>query len=177
MPFFFQPHIYFIFLRFWVFVGTVFPHCSHLSGLDFSNMQLFCLFTPNSLQKNKLRVCGSVEMRTHCFLNFCSRFWFIASLSDIVPGHPHVPCTVLSPFLTQLYVQLYMKQTMLCSIKIQTLLLQPPFWISSENSLHPLLCLQVDWFCTSCWAVPLLPQRCLVLQVSDDVWFCVYHVQ
>ena len=94
MPFFSQPHIYFIFLRFWVFVGTVFPHCSHLSGLDFSKMQLFCLFTPNSLQKNKLRVCGSVEMRTHCFLNFCSRFWFIGSLSDIVPGHPHVPCTV-----------------------------------------------------------------------------------
>ena len=52
---------------------------------------------------------------------------------------------------------------------IQKLLLQPPFWIGSEKSLHPLLCLQVDWFCPSCWAVPLLPQRCLVLQ---ELCFC-----
>ena len=47
-----------------------------------------------------------------------------------------------------------MKQTMLCSVKIQKLLLQPPFWIGSEKSLHPLLCLQVDWFCPSCWSSP-----------------------
>ena len=51
MPFFFQPHIYFIFLRFWVFVGTVFPHCSHLSGLDFSKKCSFSAFLPQILSK------------------------------------------------------------------------------------------------------------------------------
>ena len=128
MPFFFTTTYLFHFSQILGFCGyrisTLLPPPG--SRL-FQKCSFSAFFTPNSLQKNKLRVCGSVEMRTHCFLNFCSRFWFIASLSDIVPGHPHVPCTVLSPFLTQLYVQLYMKQTMLCSIKIQTLLLQPPF--------------------------------------------------
>ena len=37
---------------------------------------------------------------------------------------------------------------------IQKLLLQPPFWIGSEKSLHPLLCLQVDWFWPSCCSSP-----------------------
>ena len=37
---------------------------------------------------------------------------------------------------------------------IQKLLLQPPFWIGSEKSLHPLLCLQVNWFWPSCCSSP-----------------------
>ena len=51
MPFFFQPHIYFIFLRFWVFVGTVFPHCSHLPGLDFYKNAAFLPFLRQILSK------------------------------------------------------------------------------------------------------------------------------
>ena len=48
---FLRPHIYFIFLRFWVFVGTVFPHCSHLPGLDFSKNAAFLPFLPQILSK------------------------------------------------------------------------------------------------------------------------------
>ena len=96
MPFFFTTTYLFHFSQILGFCGyrisTLLPPPG--SRL-FQKCSFSAFFTPNSLQKNKLGVCGSVEMRTHCFLNFCSRFWFIASLSDIVPGHPHVPCTVL----------------------------------------------------------------------------------
>ena len=119
MPFFFQPHIYFIFLRFWVFVGTVFPHCSHLSGLDFSKKCSFSAFLPQILSKKinwesvAVSRCGPTV-----FLIFAQGFGSLPACLTLFLVTPtfHVLYLIL-------YVHLYMKQTMLCSIKIRKILL------------------------------------------------------
>ena len=145
----------FIFLKFWVFVGTAFPHCSHLPGLEFSKNCSFSAFLLQILSKKlnwesvAVSKCGPTRL-----LNFCSRFGSLPACLTLFL----VPPTSLDP-----EGSLNLSYLVACAC---------PIFACARLCLPVLACacLRLPALACACLCSPVLACACLCLPVPCLPW-------